>query len=91
MLATHVNPERVLFESDLGIAYSSVPADYEGPCQVQATSSITRTVVFPNVREADNAASFAIGVLGGYHTARVEPAPDAVPAYLTWTDWAFET
>lgn len=82
--------EKVLFEHDfLGIALSRVPPGYEGPCVVQLEGRTNSAVAFLDVGNANSAARFAVGELGGYSKAVVSRAPGADYGYAHWTDWAF--
>lgn len=84
-------PERVLAMTDLGVAYSHVPSNYAGPCRMTAEGRTKAVIVLPSVTDAENAARFAVGELGGYHASRVEPAPDAISTHASWDLWAFES
>lgn len=76
----------------LGAAYSAVDPEYQGACRMEYRSpSGTRgSAVFPNVAEAESAARFAVGALGGYETATVTEAPGWPTTHDKCVDWAFE-
>jgi hypothetical protein len=83
--------ERVLQETEfLGIAYTSVPEEYQGACRLEVEHRSKSAAVFPSEHEANSAASFAIGILGGYSIARVTPAPGFAPTHPDWRAWAFD-
>lgn len=81
----------ILHETDVhGTAYSAVAPGYQGACRMEYEQSGTpRNVVFPTVADAQAAACFAVGYLGGYLKATIFAAPEATPTHETWTDWAF--
>lgn len=80
----------ILYETDvLGTAYSAVPPGYQGACRMEyEQSGVTHNAVFPTVADAGEAACFAVGYLGGYHSATIFAAPEATPTHKTWMDWA---
>lgn len=83
--------ERVLVDDELtGTAIATLPEGYEGPCEVTLSGRTTSKLVFPDVAQAESAARFAVGALGGYHQARVSPSQSAYVTHATWEDWAFE-
>lgn len=73
----------------LSVAYSDVPIDYTGPCQLVLDNG--SAVVFPNFTEASIAAGFAInGLIGGYSEVTVKPASNQqVVTHPTAMDWIF--
>jgi hypothetical protein len=83
----------LLCETDvLGTAYTSVGPEYSGPCALVCRSgkgTLTPRAVFPSVTDANSAASFAVGALGGYARADVYEAPAEPPTHDSWVDWAF--
>ncbi len=82
----------VLHDTDfLGTAYTAVSPLYSGHCALEcARGGVTRArVVFPTVLDANAAASFAVGELGGYDRADVYEASDETPTHSKWMDWAF--
>lgn len=90
MLSLDLN-DVVLFASEFqGIAYTRVREGYRGPCEVRIEAAgRDDRVVLPDVYEANRAAKFAVGDVGGYEMAVVVPAPDAKVTHRTWTSWAF--
>lgn len=82
--------QRVLTESELGTALTCVPQGYQGPTWVHLEGRSSVSLVLPTVEDAEAAAKFAVSDLGGYHTARILPAPGTEPSHATWRDWAFE-
>lgn len=90
----HYDPltETVVFEHELlGTATSSLPLDYEGPCELTVQGRTEQSAVFPTTEDALAAARFAVGELGGYPRARVSEARNKVVTHKTWSDWAFQT
>lgn len=80
--------ERLLAETEQGAAYSDLPEHYAGACKVTCNGRSQTVVVFPTPVDAEHAARFAISVLGGYHTARVAPAPGQPSTHARWQLWA---
>lgn len=83
----------VLYETDvLGIAYTSVNRGYSGHCALECQRNWgrgTHRAVFPTVDDANAAARFAVGELGGFNRADVFEAPKDAPTHDSWDDWAF--
>lgn len=90
MFDTPEDTRKVLAETDLGTAYSSVPAGYAGPCKMTANGRTESVAVFPSVVDAEHAARFAVGTLGGFLTSHVVTAEAQTPTYASWDLWAFE-
>ncbi len=88
----HAPRKRVLFETDfLGTAYSTTPFYYRGPSRVVVKGHSIEELIFPNVFEANCAATWAIGELGGYHEATVHPAcSDKKITHRTAEKWFLE-
>lgn len=76
----------------LGSAYSAVNPGYQGACRMEykSPSGARGSAVFPNPTEAESAARFAVGELGGYAVATVTEAPGWPPTHEKYVDWAFE-
>ena len=72
-----------------GVATSFVPTDFEGPCKVQLSGRVPTTRVFPDRVNAERAAKFAVGELGGYWKAEVYPAEGEPITESSWDSWAF--
>lgn len=80
----------MIYETEvLGAAFSAVPPDYHGACRMEyGRDGATHNAVFPTVSEANSAAHFAVGHLGGFDIATLFPAPGTAPTHRTWMDWA---
>lgn len=82
--------ERILCNDDhSGFACAELPFGYSGPCAVHVEGRTSMTLVFPDVAQAEAAAKFAVGPLGGYVSAHVRPAEGRSVTHPTWQDWAF--
>jgi len=90
MLAFPVQ-ERLLCDDELlGTAIAVLPEDYEGACEVVVEGRTSATLVFPDVAQAEAAAKFAVGVLGGFFHATVSPSDGSPVTHQKWEDWAFD-
>jgi hypothetical protein len=92
MFSIEERPARVIATSDeMGTAYSHVSPDFEGSCRVELEGRCPAAVVFPSRQDAEAAAKFAVGMLGGYYQASVFEASGQTPTHESWTQWAFES
>lgn len=84
--------ERVLCDDEiLGTAIALLPEGYAGACEVVVEGRTSATLVFPDVAQAEAAAKFAVGALGGFFHATVSPSNGDPVTHQTWEDWAFES
>lgn len=69
---------------------TNVADGYEGHCKLILQGSYSEeVVVFPNLEEAESAATAAVEpVVGGYHGAEIEMTTDAV-THETAEEWFF--
>lgn len=81
----------IIHETDVfGTAYSQVAPSYDGPCRMEYEQCGSAcSAVFPTVKEAHEAAVFAVGHLGGYRSATLLEAPGSCATHASWKDWAF--
>lgn len=72
-----------------GDAFSTVPAGYQGTCEVTLwCRGDIETAVLLNESEANAVARYAVSVAGGgYARAQVDAAPDKLITHATWLDW----
>ena len=80
--------ERLLMDTEfLGVAYTRVPLNYEGPCELALEGRTRSQAVFACVADAHLAAKFSVDVHGGYAKAVVSPAPEKTPVWASFEDW----
>ncbi len=82
----HDDPLEGSYESD-------VPVNYAGPVAMRFCTGFgpSETVVFPNLREAEQAAGFAVRYdLGGYADVALTAAPNANPDFKKAESWMFD-